>query len=121
MVNNKISKDLLKIVENKHLRQVQNLKTGDVIKLAYIIPEGAKERIQSYEGVIICLKNRNLGKSFTIRKIVDGIGVEQSFPIHSPKISSIMIKQNSEVRRAKLYFMRKLSGKAAKLKLKRKN
>lgn len=120
MVKSKISKDLLKIVEKKHLRQTENLKAGDIIKLMYIIPEGNKERLQSYEGVIICIKNRSLGKSFTIRKTIDGIGVEQNFPINSPKINSIVIKQHSDVRRSKLYFMRKLSGKAAKLKLKRK-
>ncbi len=117
MVRNKISKDLLKIVEKKYLREIENVKVGDIIKLAYIIPEGNKERIQSYEGVIICLQNRSLSKSFTIRKIIEGVGVEQSFPLYSPKIAKIIIKQSSEIRRAKLYFMRKLSGKAAKAKL----
>ncbi len=116
MTKEKISKNLLKIVERKHLRDTKNIKVGDIIKLGYIIPEGSKERTQFYEGLIICKKNRSLGKSFTIRKTIEGIGVEQVFPVHSPKISSIVIKQSSKIRRAKLYFMRKLSGKAAKLK-----
>ncbi len=120
MIKSKISKDLLKVVEEKHLKQINNIQVGDIIRLAYIIPEGNKERTQFYEGVIICIKNRSLSKSFTIRKTIDGVGVEQNFPAHSPRIASINIKQNSEIRRSKLYFIRKLSGKAAKLKLKRK-
>lgn len=118
MTKSKISKDLLKIVEEKYLKENKNLKIGDIIKLTYLIPEGNKERNQFYEGVIICIKNRNLGKSFTIRKTVEGVGLEQNFPIHSPKINSIAIKQSSVIRRAKLYFLRKLSGKASKLKRK---
>lgn len=118
MIKNKISKDLLKVVEQKHFKEIVNVKVGDIIKLAYIIPEGSKERSQTYEGIVICLKNRGLGKSFTIRKVIEGVGVEQNFPAHSPKISNISIKQSSEVRRSKLYFLRKLSGKAAKLKRK---
>ncbi len=117
-MKSKVSKNLLKIVEKKYLKEIENINVGDIIKLGYIIPEGNKERIQMYEGLIICIKNRNLGKSFTIRKTVEGVGVEQNFPIYSPKISFITIKQSSQIRRSKLYFMRKLSGKAARLKRK---
>ncbi len=116
MTKNKISKDLLKIVEKKHFKPTEKIQVGDIIKLSYIIPEGNKERTQFYEGLIICIKNRNLGKSFTIRKTIQGVGVEQNFPVYSPKISNIVIKQNSQIRRAKLYFMRNLFGKAARLK-----
>ncbi len=118
MATNKISKNLIKIVEEKYLKEEKKLNVGDIIKLAYLIPEGNKERTQLYEGVIICIKNKGLGKSMTIRKTVQGISLEQNFPIHSPKISSIIVKQSSIVRRAKLYFLRKLSGKASKLKRK---
>jgi large subunit ribosomal protein L19 len=118
MTNFKISKSLLKIVEDKHSKQRENIKIGDLLKISYAIPEGTKERMQIYEGLLISIKNRGLGKSITIRKIVNGIGIEQVFPFHSPKITSIFVKQSSKVRRAKLYFVRKLYGKAFKLKRK---
>jgi large subunit ribosomal protein L19 len=91
---------------------------GDIIRLGYLIPEGEKERTQYYEGLIISKNNRNLGKSFTLRRTVAGIGVEQIFLVNSPKIVSITKKQSSKVRRAKLYFIRSLSGKATRLKTK---
>jgi len=124
MNNISISKELIKIVENKildksHENQDIVVKVGDIIKLQYKIPDGDKERIQSYEGLIIAKQNRGLGKSFTLRRNVDGIGVEQVFLQHSPKIVSITIKQHSKVRRAKLYFIRQLKGKATRLKIKR--
>ncbi len=118
MNKEKISKDLIKIVEKKYLKDNRKVNVGDIVRLAYLIPEGTKERTQFYEGIIICIKNRNLGKSFTIRKNVEGVSLEQNFPLHSPKISSITIKQSSIIRRSKLYFLRKLSGKASKLKRK---
>ena len=118
MTNFQVSKALLKIVEDKHLKEKQNIKIGDLLKISYSIPEGVKERIQTYEGLLLCIKNRGLGKSIRIRKIINGIGVEQIFPLHSPKIASIFIKQHSKVKRAKLYFVRKLYGKAFKLKRK---
>jgi large subunit ribosomal protein L19 len=92
---------------------------GDIIKIEYKIPEGDKERIKSYEGLIISKQNRSLGKSFTLRRTVQGVGIEQIFLLHSPKIASITKKQSSKVRRAKLYFIRDLSGKSTRLKIKR--
>jgi large subunit ribosomal protein L19 len=86
--------------------------------MGYLIPEGEKERIQMYEGLIISISNKGLGKSFTIRRTVQGIGVEQIFLANSPKIISIVKKQSSTVRRAKLYFLRFLSGKSTRLKRK---
>ena len=118
MLNIKNANDLLKAVEKKYLKKIENIKVGDIVKLGYIISEANKEKVQFHEGIVICIQNKNLGKSFTIRKTIEGIGVEENFPIHSPKISSIKIKQNSHKRRAKLYFLRKLSGKAARLKRK---
>lgn len=91
---------------------------GNVIRLGYKIQEGEKERIQYYEGLVIGKQNRGLGESFTLRRNVQGIGVEQLFPLYSPKILSLIKKQESKVRRAKLYFLRSLTGKAAKLRVK---
>ena len=114
--------NFIKLIESKHLKSEFNLKNsievGDIIRLGYIIPEGGKDRTQYYEGLIISINNRGLGKSFTLRRIVQGIGVEQIFLVNSPKIVSIVKKQSSKVRRAKLYFIRSLRGKSARLKAK---
>jgi large subunit ribosomal protein L19 len=117
------SLNLIKLVESKFLRNPsvhskKGVDIGDIIRIGYIIPEGDKERTQYYEGVVIARQNRGLGRSFTIRRSVQGIGVEQLFLLHSPKIVSIVRKQASKVRRAKLYYLRELSGKATKLKVK---
>jgi large subunit ribosomal protein L19 len=118
------SKNLINLVETKFRRndlfsnsQQKEIKVGDIIKLGYKIPEGDKERIQFYEGLVISKNNRGLGKTFTIRRNVQGIGIEQIFLLNSPKITSIIIKQSSKVRRAKLYFIRSLSEKSTRLKL----
>lgn len=118
--------DLIKSMENKYLKEMNiksdsnnaRLEVGDILRIGYTIYEGAKERIQYYEGVVIAKQNRGLGKSFTIRRTVQGIGVEQVFLLNSPKILSITKKQSSKVRRAKLYFLRGLTGKATRLKRK---
>ena len=118
--------DLIKSVENKYLKEMNiksdsnntRLEVGDILRIGYTIYEGAKERIQYYEGVVIAKQNRGLGKSFTIRRTVQGIGVEQVFLLNSPKILSITKKQSSKVRQAKLYFLRGLTGKATRLKRK---
>lgn len=116
-------KNYLNYVEEKYLstqekKEKFSLEIGDVIRLGYSIPEGEKERTQYYEGLIIAINNRGLGKSFVIRRTVQGIGIEQVFAFHSPKILSIVKKQSSKVRRSKLYYIRNLRGKATKLKVK---
>ena len=112
--------DLIKLVESKYLKSEFNsnnkIQIGDIIRLGYLIPEGGKDRTQYYEGLIIAINNRGLGKSFTLRRTVQGIGVEQVFLANSPKITSITRKQASKVRRAKLYFIRALRGKSTRLK-----
>lgn len=115
-----ISSLSMEIIENKFLRNdiKSQISVGDVIRLGYNIQEGEKERIQYYEGIIIAKQNRSLGQSFTLRRSVQGIGVEQIFLTHSPRIISITKKQSSKIRRAKLYFLRYLTGKATKLKVK---
>jgi large subunit ribosomal protein L19 len=117
--------DLIQYVESKFLKpltiagsKTNNIEVGDIIRLGYLIPEGEKERTQYYEGLIISKNNRNLGKSFTLRRTVAGIGVEQIFLVNSPKIVSITKKQSSKVRRSKLYYIRNLRGKATNLKIK---
>ena len=116
---NSSSIDLIKLVEAKFLKNSsESIEVGDILRIGYIIPEGDKERTQYYEGVVIAKQNRGLGKSFTIRRSVQGIGVEQVFLLNSPKIVSVTKKQSSKVRRAKLYYLRALSGKSTRLKVK---
>lgn len=110
------------LIESKYKRSIGEnediINIGDIIRVGYLIPEGNKERTQYYEGLIIAKNNRGLGQSFTLRRNVQGIGVEQVFFFHSPKIVSITKKQSSKVRRSKLYFIRNLTGKATRLKTK---
>jgi large subunit ribosomal protein L19 len=112
------SLDLIKLIESKFLKAKPDLEIGDLIKIGYLISESGKERTQFYEGIVIAINNRGIGQSFTIRRNVQGIGVEQIFLINSPKIVSLSKKQSSKIRRAKLYYLRQLSGKSARLKTK---
>lgn len=100
---------------NKNLPKVG---IGDNIKIGVKIIEGSKERIQFYEGIIIAKKNSAINTTITVRKILQGIGIERIFLIHSPKLDSITIIRSSKVRRAKLYYLRNLKGKASRLKQK---
>ena len=89
---------------------------GDTIRVHQLIQEGSKERIQVFEGVVICRDGGGINESFRVRKVSHGVGVERVFPLHSPKISKVEIKQRGKVRRARLFYLRELSGKAAKIK-----
>ena len=108
--------------ETAHQAKVSEGKTtpdfvaGDTLKVNYRIVEGDKERIQAYQGVCIARKNAGINSSFTVRKISDGEGVERVFPLYSPKIASIEVIRRGSVRRAKLYYLRELSGKSARIK-----
>lgn len=92
------------------------LKIGDSIKIGVKIIEGNKERIQFYEGTIIARKNSSINTTITVRKVLQGIGVERVFLIHSPKVDSIVVLRSAKVRRSKLYYLRNLQGKATRLK-----
>ena len=92
------------------------LRIGDNIKVGVKIIEGNKERVQYYEGSIIAIKNSSINRTITVRKTLQGIGVERIFLIHSPKIDSITLLRSSKVRRSKLYYLRNLKGKASRLK-----
>ena len=120
MKNSFVSK---KKIKQFQLSDVAELKTdlvklaiGDLVRLGIKIDEGKKERIQYFEGLLINQKNSGISKTITVRRIVQGIGTEKIIPLHSPKLVSIERKRSSVVRRAKLYYIRKLSGKATRLK-----
>ena len=107
----------IKDVESPFLKtDLPTLRIGDNLKIGVKIIEGNKERVQFYEGTIIARKNSSINTTITVRKILQGIGVERVFLIHSPKIDSINVLRSSKVRRAKLYYLRNLRGKASRLK-----
>ena len=96
--------------------EVPAFNVGDTVKIGYKIIEGGKERVQNFEGVVIAKRNGGIQESFTVRHISYGVGVEKTYPLHSPKIASIKVVRKGKVRRAKLYYLRALTGKAAKVK-----
>ena len=106
---NNVEKNFLK-------KNLPIFKIGDSVKIGVKIIEGTKERIQFYEGTIIAKKNSSINTSITVRKILQGIGIERIFLVHSPKVDSITILRSAKIRRAKLYYLRNLKGKASRLK-----
>ena len=117
----KVKMDLIKIAEEAFAtgKQHPTFKAGDTVTVAYKIIEGSKERIQLYRGVVIKICGHGEKKRFTVRKMSGTIGVERIFPMESPNIESIEVNKVGKVRRAKLYYLRKLTGKAARIKEKR--
>lgn len=113
--------DLIKLVENElsPSKELPQLKSGDTITVNYKIKEGNKERIQSFRGVIIQKRGTGAGATFTVRKISNGVGVERIFPLNSPFIESIEINKHGKVRRARLFYLRGLTGKKARIKEKK--
>ena len=105
--------DKIEMVQMK--KNVVPFKPGDTVKVHVKIVEGDKSRIQAFQGVVISRQNGGVRESFTVRKISNGIGVERSFPVHSPSIDTIDVVTRGHVRRAKLYYLRKLRGKAARI------
>lgn len=109
--------DLIKTIEESQKRSDLNpFKVGDTVKVHFKIVEGKTERIQIYEGLVLCFKNAGIGKTFTVRKNSYGVGVERVFPLNSPRIAKIEVVRPGKVRRAKLYYIRTKIGKAAKIK-----
>lgn len=104
-------------IEKESLKTtVPSFEIGDTVKVSYKVVEGDKERIQVYEGIVISRKNGSVRETFTVRRVSYGIGVERTFPVHSPRIDKIEVVRKGKARRAKLYYLRDLVGKAAKLK-----
>ena len=108
--------DIIKQIESESLREVASFNVGDTVRVNFKVIEGNKERIQAYEGVVIARKHGGLRETFTVRRISSGIGVERTFPVHSPKIDSVIVVRKGSVKRAKLYYLRERTGKAAKVK-----
>ena len=107
--------DLIKELTKSQLKEMPAVQVGDTVKVHVKVKEGARERIQVFEGTVIAKKHGGIEESFTVRRISYGIGVEKVFPIHSPTIDQIQIVRHGVVRRAKLYYLRDRVGKAAKV------
>lgn len=111
---------VIEIIEKEHMRMdLPQFGPGDTVRIHVKVREGGKERIQVFEGVIIRKRGGQSRASFTVRKVSYGIGVERTFPLHSPNIDRIEVISRGRVRRAKLYYLRKLKGKAARIKEKK--
>ena len=111
--------------KNKHIQKVESsqirddipeFSQGDTVMVQVRVVEGSRERLQPFEGLVIAVKNRGLGSSFTVRKISNGVGVERTFQSHSPLIDSVEIKRKGDVRKSMLYYLRERSGRAARIK-----
>jgi len=108
--------DLLKSLEQEQLKtDLPEFRPGDTVKVYFKVVEGNRERIQPYEGVVIRKRGSGLSATFTVRRVSYGVGVERTFPLHSPRIEKIEVTRRGKVRRARLYYLRKLTGKAARI------
>ncbi len=107
---------ITELVKDQLRTDYPKFKAGDRIRVHVRVVEGNKERIQQFEGDVIAIKGSGVGRTFTVRKVTNGVGVERIFPYASPRIAKIELLREGKVRRAKLYYLRKLSGKAARIK-----
>lgn len=108
--------DIIKSIEAQQLKtDIPELRIGDTVKVNVKVVEGSRERIQSFEGYLIAMKGGGISETITVRRVSYGIGVERTFPIHSPRIASIEVLRHGKVRRAKLFYLRDRVGKAAKI------
>lgn len=112
--------DIIEAIEREQMRlDIPDFRAGDTVKVHAKIKEGDKERIQVFQGVVVRKRKGKMGATFTVRKVSYGIGVERIFPLHSPNIDRVEIVSKGKVRRGRLYYMRQLKGKAARIKEKR--
>jgi len=112
--------DIIRALEQEQLRQdIPSFRPGDTVRVHVKVIEGTRERIQVFEGVVINRKSGGVRETFTVRRISYNVGVERTFPVHSPRIEKIEVMRKGIVRRAKLYYLRNLTGKAARIKERR--
>ena len=108
---------VIEALENEQItKKIPEFSAGDTVIVQVKVKEGSRERLQAFEGIVIAKRNRGLNSSFTVRKISHGEGVERVFQTHSPAVSQIQVKRRGDVRRAKLYYLRGRTGKAARIK-----
>ena len=111
--------EIIKSIEAEQLKaEVPSFRVGDTVRVHALIKEGNRERIQIFEGFVLKRQNGGIGETFTVRRIASGVGVEKTFPIHSPLVEKIEVVRRGKVRRARLHYMRQRTGKSAKIKVK---
>ena len=110
---------IAKITESQLRNDIPDFRAGDSVRVHARIVEGSRERIQIFEGVVIKRRGEGISETYTVRKISNGIGVERTFPLHTPRVDKIEVTRHGRVRRAKLYYLRALHGKAARIKERR--
>ena len=109
--------EIIRSIESAQLRtDIPKFNVGDTVRVFVKVVEGTRERLQAFEGVVIARRNGSVRETFTVRRTSYGVGVERTFPVHSPRVDYIVVVRRGKVRRAKLYYLRNLSGKAAKVK-----
>ena len=111
-----MSNIITEITKEQLRTDIPNFRPGDTVRVHVKVVEGTRERIQMYEGVVIKRRGGGISETFTVRKISYGVGVERTFPVHTPKIANLEVVRRGKVRRAKLYYLRNLRGKAARIK-----
>ncbi len=112
--------DIIREIENEQIRKDHpNFFPGDTVRVHVKVVEGNRERIQTFEGIVIKRRGSGARETFTVRRVSYGVGTERTFPVHSPKIEKLEVVKRGKVRRAKLYYLRKLKGKAARIKERR--
>lgn len=108
---------VIEAINNENVKkEVPSFNVGDTVKVMVKVIEGDRERLQAFEGVVIARKHGGISETFTVRRMSFGVGVEKTFPVHSPKVADIIVTRKGSVRRAKLYYLRGRTGKAAKVK-----
>jgi len=109
--------EIIRSIESAQLRtDLPKFNVGDTVRVFVKVVEGSRERLQAFEGTVIARRNGSVRETFTVRRTSYGVGVERTFPLHSPRVDHIVVVRRGKVRRAKLYYLRNLSGKAAKVK-----
>ncbi len=112
--------NIINVLEQEQLRtDIPTFRAGDTVRVHVKVVEGSRERIQVFEGLVIKRQNGGVRETFTVRRIASGVGVERTFPLHSPRLAKIEVMRHGVVRRAKLYYLRNLTGKAARIREKR--
>jgi large subunit ribosomal protein L19 len=112
--------DYIKLIEEDQMKsEIPAFRPGDTVRVAVKIKEGNRERVQMFEGVVIRRRGEGLSKTFTVRRVSYGVGVERTFLLHSPRVESIQVVRRGKVRRARLYYLRQLRGKAARIRERR--
>jgi large subunit ribosomal protein L19 len=112
--------DYIRMIEEEQMKKdLPAFRPGDTVRVHVRVVEGSRERVQVFEGVVIKMKGGGLRRTFTVRRVTYGVGVERTFPLHSPRVDKIEVARRGIVRRAKLYYLRQLSGKAARIRERR--